>query len=93
MGDASPEDELLSAWLSGRRIDAACMNFVEIHRDVGRKFIHETVKPEKLILYHLPFEKDDFFGMRRSCAKDVAEYGGEFPNLTVALEPMVCCTI
>jgi hypothetical protein len=86
MGDASPTDENLIRAASETRVDIAGLNYVEIHREAGRKLIKNALRPSKLLLWHIPLERDDVWNQRKSVHKDMARYGAELPETAAAFE-------
>lgn len=60
-GDAAIATPEVRENLKGVDIDLAILNFLWITSSKGRDFIYKHIRPKKILLYHLPHEKDDIF--------------------------------
>ncbi len=82
---ASPE---LEQWICGRQIHLAILDFPWMTLQRGREFVKAVLRPEHMLLYHLPFAADDCNGYRLSARRFGAECGildAPFQRLTVEL--------
>lgn len=59
MGDGSFDYDYLQKMLHDERINVAFVNFPFIQLPNGKRIIREIIKPDHLIVFHLPFEEDD----------------------------------
>jgi L-ascorbate metabolism protein UlaG (beta-lactamase superfamily) len=82
---ASPE---LAAALEGLHIDVAVLAFPWLTLRKGRLFAEKYLANSKILLYHLPFEKDDRFGYRAAAARAVTQW----PGAELLMEPMQTVT-
>ena len=55
------EPELLQA-INGWNVDLALLNFPWMTLARAKDFVQKRIRPKHLVLYHLPFEKDDVNG-------------------------------
>ena len=67
--DTALGSKQLQAACLGRRIDAALMPFPWVTLRLGRRFIEKYIRPEHLLLLHLPFEGEDTEGYRAATEK------------------------
>lgn len=56
------------------RIDLALLNFPWLTLKRGQDFVDEIMKSPQILLYHLPFERDDEFGYRVAALKAVQKW-------------------
>lgn len=59
LGDGNIDYDYLHKMLSDEEINVALVNFPFIHIPNGKKIIREIIKPDHLIVFHLPFKEDD----------------------------------
>ncbi|WP_461206795.1 MBL fold metallo-hydrolase [Clostridium sp. DL1XJH146] len=86
IGDTSIDEEFLRKFLAEEKIDIAFLNFPFICLSKGRKIISEIIRPEELLVFHLPFEEDDKFGYRKSTIKSLEKFKDILPKTTIFLE-------
>lgn len=84
-GDADIKSRKLCDLVERLDIDVLVINYVEINRLEGLDFIRKKVQPERVILCHLPLEKDDQYHSIKMTKRKINEYGDYLP-CTVALE-------
>lgn len=76
-GDTSPwERESLLPLVSGRRIDAALLNFPWVTLRAPREFVQNELRPRCAVIAHLPREADDAFGYRAAARAGAAQLRG-----------------
>lgn len=80
-GDSAIGDPQLAEVLAGRHIDLAILNFPWITLLRGRKLICESLKPEQLLVCHLPFAEDDMNGYRALSARSLEKLAAALPEL------------
>lgn len=85
-GDCAVADPKLATFIGDRQIDLALLNFPWVTLRKGRHFIEEILRPQNLLVYHLPFQRDDRWGYREAARKGAAQVKG-VPNVRVLLEP------
>ena len=85
-GDCAVADPQVSAFLNGRHIDLALVNFPWVTLRKGRHFIEQVIRPDHLMVYHLPFPHDDRWGYRDAAVKGAAQVQG-VPDVRLLLEP------
>jgi len=59
LGDAEINYDYLKKMLLGEDINIAFINFPYVQIPKGKRIIREVIKPEYMIVFHLPFEEDD----------------------------------
>jgi len=83
VADAAEDADYFSNMLAGEDIEIALVNPLFVNRFVGRKVINEAIKPEKLIIYHIPFDDRGTHGFRRIVPHDVHKYQANLPPITI----------
>jgi hypothetical protein len=83
VADAAEDHEYFSSMLAGENIKIALVNPLFVNRFAGRKVINEAIKPEKLIIYHIPFDDHGAHGFRKIVPHDVHKYQGSLPPITI----------
>lgn len=73
-GDCAVGSEALARAVSGIPIHLAILDFPWLTLKKGREFVEKILQPECIMLYHLPFLKDDTAGYRDSAARWKALY-------------------
>lgn len=66
-------------------IDAALMDFPWITLRKGTRFIQEYIRPQCLLICHLPFSADDIYGYRKAAIKSAERMEGM--DVRLLLEP------
>ena len=80
-GDCALASPALKAAIGNRRIDTAILDFPWITLRKGQRFMQEVIRPEHVLVYHLPFEKDDVNGYRKSAERAV----NQLPEMDIRL--------
>ena len=83
-GDADYDSDAFARVLRGREICAALVNPLFYQDRRGRAILDTVVRPEKTVLYHIPFAGDDAF-MLRPVAKRLTERAGDAAYEVLAL--------
>lgn len=68
-GDCEVASPVLAERLHGSRVDLAILDFPWLTLRKGRAFIDRVIRPEHLLVYHLPFAEDDDWGYRTATRK------------------------
>lgn len=68
-------------------IDLALLDFPWVTLKKGRRFIREVIRPEHLLVYHLPFREDDIYHYRPAAVK-AAGLLVEVPDVRLLWEPL-----
>ena len=85
-GDCAVADPQLRDFIGSRPIDLALLNFPWVTLRKGRHFIEQAIRPEHLVVYHLPFSHDDRWGYRNAAVKGAGQLQG-VPDVRLLLEP------
>ena len=85
-GDCAVADPQLRDFIGNRPIDLALLNFPWVTLRKGRHFIEQAIRPEHLVVYHLPFSHDDRWGYRDAAVKSAGQLQG-VPDVRLLLEP------
>ena len=85
-GDCAVADPKVADFVNGRHIHLALLNFPWVTLRKGRRFVEEVLRPDHLLVYHLPFAHDDRWGYREAAVKWAAQVTG-VPDVRVLLEP------
>ena len=79
--DAEPNADRHRAILQGRRIDAAFFNSQCLSYPEMRTLL--SVCAKEAFIYHMPADAADCAGIGRKCARNLARFGAEVPNVRV----------
>lgn len=71
-GDCAIGNPQLAAAVGGERVDLALLNFPWLALARGRDFIATELHPAHLLIYHLPFDRDDKAGYRPAVSHAVS---------------------
>lgn len=74
-------------------VDLAFVNPLFFHVAAGRKLLQEVIRPEHVVIYHVPFTEDDVYSMRSLVRQSVRKYGGDFKDVRVLQEPGASITL
>ena len=85
-GDCAVADPKVAEFVNGRHIHLALLNFPWVTLRKGRRFVEQVLRPDHLLVYHLPFLHDDRWGYREAAVKGAAQVEG-VPDVRVLLEP------
>lgn len=80
-GDSDYDPEYFRTMLEGIRIHAVFINPLFLNRREGRTAIAESIKPEKVIVCHIPFEGTPGTNLRRVAARDAVKYRDALPEI------------
>lgn len=87
-GDAKPDlKNYENLGLNKLHIDYALLGFPYITLPSARKVINEYIKPEKVLLMHMPNKEKDEYNWLESIYKVVDRYGDQLPELILCEEP------
>lgn len=75
-GDCATAAPELADFVGSTPIHLALMNFPWGALRKGRAFLQRYVRPEHLVLYHLPFAEDDEFGFRHAVERSLRPIDG-----------------
>jgi L-ascorbate metabolism protein UlaG (beta-lactamase superfamily) len=82
ISDSEYNAPYFSNMLSGETIEAAFVNPLFLNIREGREVIIKALKPEKLVVYHIPFENKDT-GFRRLVLRHVERYRDCLPPVFI----------
>lgn len=82
--DAAPDVARHRAILRDLRPDAAFLNSQCLSYPEFRTLLREQTK--QTFVYHMPIDAPDVSGIRRKCARNLARFGSEIPNVRVLTE-------
>lgn len=85
-GDCEIAASALAKLISKQKVDLALLNFPWLTLKKGRTFVQEYMKPEHIVLYHLPFVEDDCNGYRSATEKAAKEF--QLTQVSVLMEPL-----
>lgn len=83
LGDCTFDGKGLKDILEGEKIDFAFLNFPMITLRRGQRVIRDIIKPEKIIVIHLPFKADDFNDFHGEVIRSIERYKKELPPIEV----------
>lgn len=79
--DAEPNADKHRAILNGRRVDAAFFNSQSLSHPEMRALLASCAN--EVFIYHMPADAADSAGIGRKCARNLARFGAEVPNVRV----------
>jgi len=74
-GDADHIPEYFVPALNGINPDVVFVNPLFYHHANGRKIINEIFRPRTVVIYHMPFAKDDTTQLSHVVERDIKRYG------------------
>jgi L-ascorbate metabolism protein UlaG (beta-lactamase superfamily) len=74
-GDADHVPEYFVPALNGINPDVVFVNPLFYHHANGRKIINEIFRPRTVVIYHMPFAKDDTTQLSHVVERDIKRYG------------------
>lgn len=85
LADSDYLPELFAGMLSARRPDTILANPLFLNKPKGRQVLLEA-EPQKLLVYHLPFEGEDTLGLRKAARHDSQKYAAILPPVELLLQ-------
>lgn len=86
LGDADYDINTFKKALSGLSIHVMIINPLFFNHKSGRQIMTDLIRPEEIIIYHIPFEEDDVYGICRLTKRDMEKYQGVFPKVHALTE-------
>ena len=86
LGDADFRDTSLKETLLSQKIDIVFVNFLVINSALGRELINKIIKPNIVVIYHLPYQSDDIYNYRGIAKRDLAKYKNDLPETKMFLD-------
>ncbi|MCX7614458.1 MAG: MBL fold metallo-hydrolase [Clostridiales bacterium] len=84
LADADYNVDYFEKMLAGIHIDTLFVNLLYVNKPAGREII-SMIQPEQLVVYHIPFEKDDKMHFRQVASSDAKKYEDTLPK-TILLQ-------
>ncbi|SHJ67564.1 L-ascorbate metabolism protein UlaG, beta-lactamase superfamily [Dethiosulfatibacter aminovorans DSM 17477] len=86
LGDGNIDYDYLERMLSDEKINVAFMNFPFMHLPEGKKIIREIIKPDHMVVFHLPFEEDDMSNYIKSTLRRYEKDRDKLPEVEIFIE-------
>lgn len=83
IADGEYNADYFSKMLAGESIEVAFINPLFLNQLAGREVITRALRPEKLVVYHIPFEDRNRPGFRRLVSRDIEKYQNSLPPVFV----------
>lgn len=93
LGDADYDADFFAGMLAGIPIHAAVANPLFISGARGRKALLEGVRPERIIVNHIPFQGEDPLRFRDMTARCLERYKKSLPPAAVLWDPADAASI
>lgn len=77
-GDADYTNDYQRKMLEGEDVTIGFFNPLYFNKRIGRDLIND-INPKRVIMYHVPFEKDDKYGLRKMSQKNIGRFSGGLP--------------
>jgi len=87
LADADYDLAYFETQLGDTSIDALFVNLLYVNKAPGREII-QKLNPQHLIVYHIPFEKDDKMHFRFVAQSDAKKYADILPVMTLLQDEM-----
>ncbi|MDD2458528.1 MAG: MBL fold metallo-hydrolase [Eubacteriales bacterium] len=83
IADSHDDAAYFAKMLAGETIDVALVNPMFINRYAGRAVIGQALKPQQIIVYHIPFEDHSRHGFRKIVPHDITKYQAGLPPISI----------
>jgi len=80
-GDSDYDPDYFRTILKDMRIHAVFINPLFLNRREGREAIVESIKPEKIVVCHIPFEGTPGTNLRKVAARDAVKHRDALPEI------------
>ncbi|MBP1919632.1 MBL fold metallo-hydrolase [Youngiibacter multivorans] len=80
-GDSDYDPDYFKTMLSGIRIHAVFINPLFLNRREGRLALTESIRPDKIVVCHIPFEGTPGTNLRKIAARDAVKYKEILPEI------------
>lgn len=74
LGDADFDPDYFYRMAGGEPIDLLIANPLFLIVPKGRQALFEALRAKQVAIYHMPFEQDDFYDMRKHAKRSIARY-------------------
>lgn len=68
------------------KIHVMVVNPLFYNHKAGREIIYNLIRPKEIIIYHIPFEEDDRYKLRRLTKRDMDKHHGQLGKVTALTE-------
>ena len=85
-GDSGYDLAIFQEALKDIRIHYLVVNPLFYNHKLGRQIIDEIIQPKEILIYHIPFEEDDIYKLRRLTKRDVEKHRVSFREVTALTE-------
>ena len=87
LGDADFSSAQMREVLAVQNIDVVFANLLVTNSVENRIYLQRELKPNMLVICHLPFAEDDVFGYRKLVLRDMERFQKELPRTEVLMNP------
>jgi len=88
ISDSDYDADYFKEMLKDEEVDILFANPLFLNNPRGREVIKDAISPKKLIIYHIPFEKDDKYKLRKMVSRDLEKYEDILPETVVLSEEL-----
>lgn len=81
LADADYDVAYLKTLIHTTDIHTVFINPLFLNKSAGREVLLNAIKPENIVVYHIPFEEDDKLGFRYFTEKDVKRFESRMPPI------------
>lgn len=93
ISDSDYDSKYFSKMLENEDIEAVFINPLFLNNKRGREVITKSIKPKKLIVYHIPFADDDKYKMRKMVSRDAEKYEDQLPEINILWNELQSLTL
>lgn len=83
IADSHDDVAYFTQMLAGETVDVALVNPMFINRYAGSAVIGQALKPQQIIVYHIPFEDHSRHGFRKIVPHDITKYQAGLPPISI----------
>ncbi|MDL2237906.1 MBL fold metallo-hydrolase [Christensenellaceae bacterium OttesenSCG-928-K19] len=80
LGDSMEDRQGIDALVAGAHINIAFLNFPLVTLSRGRKLVNEVIRPDEIVVFHLPFEQDDKEGYLNATRRTLEREKNNLPS-------------
>lgn len=83
IGDSNYDVKYFSGLLTEENIEIAFINPLFLNLLRGRRVINKALKPDRIVVYHLPFADKDDLNLRKKVVNNKEKYRNELPPIDI----------
>ena len=93
LGDSLQDPAYFSEMLQDIPVDTVVSNPLFLNRPAGRETLIQAIRPEKIVVNHIPFAWEDRMRFREMVERNVIRWHASLPPVSVLWDPLDCVSI